>query len=178
MDMPDGTMVAFNDAPTSVPVVTSVAAPPGTVTISMPGGSTVTVTAGASNVLEIARALAPVTNNFHSGAVYNVEAGGTVNNTERQTIYTGGGAPNGTGGSPTVTASALEAAVEAAFADLKSTFTKLCQDIQESVTGQGERLQATMAEQFEELKSSIEAFMAANQTPMTGVPNRQLNSTS
>jgi hypothetical protein len=183
MNMPDKTTVTLNGASTSVPEPTAAAAPLGIAVLSMPDGTTLTVYSGSAP--ENFRTFAPVTNNFHSGAVYNattVEAGATVNTAERQTIYTGGGAPNGTGSSPTVSASALEAAVGAAIADL----TKLCQDIQENVTGQGERLQTTMAEQFEEHESSIKAFVrktlqepvAAYQTPMTGVPNRQPYSAS
>ena len=193
MDMPDETTGTLNGASTSVPEPTAAAVQTGTAIIPAPDGTTLTLNEVPTNSflqgypgnLTVVMGNCNITNNTDNSTNNNY-AGATVNNAERQTIYTSGGAPNGTGGSPTVSASALEAAIEAAVADLKSTFTKLCQDIQENVTGQGERLQTTMAEQFEELETSIYGFIrdtlqepvAANQTPMTGVPNRQLNSTS
>jgi hypothetical protein len=88
--VPVPAVTAFHGASTSVPEPTAATVQPGTVVLSM------------RDVHELFRASAPVTNNFHSGAVYNattVEAGATFNNAERQTMYTGGGAPNGTGGS-------------------------------------------------------------------------------
>ena len=187
MNMPDETTVTFNEASTSVPEPAAVQAATAIVPTASDGTTLALNEVPTNSFLQgyQGQHLTVVMGNY-TNTNNNNYAGATVNNAERQTIYTSGGAPNGTGGSPTVSASALEAAIEAAVADLKSTFTKLCQDIQENVTGQGERLQTTMAEQFEELETSIYGFIrdtlqepvAANQTPMTGVPNRQLNSTS
>ena len=181
MDMPDETTGTLNGASTSVPEPTAAAVQTGTAIIPAPDGTTLTLNEVPTNSflqgypgnLTVVMGNCNITNNTDNSTNNNY-AGATVNNAERQTIYTGGGAPNGTGGSPTVTASVLEAAV----ADL----TKLCQDIQENVTGQGERLQTTMAQQIQELKSSmrktLQELVATHQTPMTGEPNRQHNSTS
>ena len=175
MNMPDETTVTFNEASTSVPEPAAVQAATAIVPTASDGTTLALNEVPTNSFLQgyQGQHLTVVMGNY-TNTNNNNYAGATVNNAERQTIYTGGGAPNGTGGSPTVTASVLEAAV----ADL----TKLCQDIQENVTGQGERLQTTMAQQIQELKSSmrktLQELVATHQTPMTGEPNRQHNSTS
>ena len=138
---PQADALVSDDAPTSTATnqaTTAATVQPGTAVLSMPDGTTLTVPTGALTVLELVRALAPVTNHIHnhnntvdvaSGAVYNattttVQAGGTVNNAERQTMYTGGGAPNGTGG-PLNGVPAAIARIESLLEDIKGQIKEI-----------------------------------------------------
>ena len=100
MDMPDETTGTLNGASTSVPEPTAAAVQTGTAIIPAPDGTTLTLNEAATNSFFQSLQGQHVTV-ITNGGVYNAtNVAGNINNYngESQTMYTGGGAPNGTGG--------------------------------------------------------------------------------